>query len=300
MAVDELGERFANLRHPPDDPDWLEVERLARRGRRARPRFAIAAAAVVVAAAAVAVAAPAFGLGGGLVRMFSSGEPAPVRIEQSFAGLDRGAPPGFRTGVAASRTRKIVLPGDVALWLAPTSKGGFCLFVEGGGGHCDAARALKFWPTFSIGGDFSQNGVIGNGPVVIDGSTTLDDAASVEVQFEDGHSLTIPVVWVSAPIDAGFFGYAVPAAQLRPGARPVLLILRDANGNELRRDSSAFEVPEFRHGPSNGLAPCMVRGGGDACAQAAFGPGARMPEAQRSDPDPPSSHFHGQLPWRGR
>jgi hypothetical protein len=296
VAIDELGERFGNLRHPPDDSDWLEVERLVRRPRRVRPWPALA----VGAATAVVVAAPAFGLGGKLERLFTSGEPAPPRIERSFASLDSGAPPGLGTGVAASETRKIALSDDVALWIAPTSKGGFCLFVEGGGGQCDAARALKFWPTFSIGGRFTHEGVIEGGPVWIDGSTTLEDAASVEVQFEDGTSVTIPVVWVSAPIDAGFFGYAVPASHLRVGARPVLLILRDANGNELRRDSSAFEVPEFRQGPSTGLAPCMVRGGGDACLKAAFGPGARVPEVERPDPDPPANHFHGQLPWRGR
>jgi hypothetical protein len=295
VAVDQLAERFANLSHPPDDQDWLEVRRLAPRRRRLRPRFVLAAAA----AAGVVVAAPAFGLGGKLVRIFESGEPAPARIEQSFAGLDAGAPPGFRTGVVASQTRKIVLPGGVALWIAPTSRGGFCLFAEGGGGQCDAARALEFWPTFSIGGDFSHQGVIENGPVLIDGSTTLDDAASVEVQFEDGSSVTLPVVWVSAPIDAGFFGYDVPAAHLRVGARPRLLILRDADGNELRRDSSAFEVPAFRHGPSTGLVPCVVRGGGDACLKAAFGPGA-VPGPIRPDPDPPSKHFHGRLPWRGK
>jgi hypothetical protein len=250
-------------------------------------------------AAAVIAAAPAFGLGGKLVRLFESGEPAPPNITRSFAGLDAGAPPGFATGVVASQTRKIVLPGKVALWIAPTSKGGFCLFVEGGGGQCDTARALKFWPTFSIGGDFSRQGVIENGPVLIDGSTTLHDAASVEVRFEDGSSVTVPVVWVSAPIDAGFFGYEVPPAHLRVGARPNLLVLHDASGNELRRDSSVFEVPDFRQGPSTGLPPCVVRGGGDACLKAAFGSGA-VPGAIRPDPDPPSEHFHGQLPWRGR
>jgi hypothetical protein len=296
VAVDELGERFANLGHPPDDPDWLEVRRLARRGRRLRPGVALAVAA---ATAAVVAAAPAFGLGGKLVRIFESGEPAPAPIERSFAGLDADAPPGLATGVAASQARKMVLPGNVALWIAPTSRGGFCVFVEGGGGQCDTARALKFWPTFSIGGDYSPDGVIENGPVLIDGSTTLDDAASVEVLFEDGSSVTISVVWVSAPIDAGFFGYEVPAAHLRVGARPTLVVLRDADGNELRRDSSAFELPAFRQGPSTGLGPCIVRGGGDACLKAAFGSGA-VPGAIRPDPDPPSKHFHGQLPWRGR
>lgn len=296
MAVDELRGRFAQVAHPPVDSDWLEVVRLARPRRRVRPQLL----PTLVAAIALLVAAPAFGLGGRIVRLFSSGEPAPTRIEQSFASLDRGAPPGFRTGVAASLTRRIVLPGNVALWIAPTSAGGFCLFVQDGGGQCDAARALAFWPTFSIGGDVTPDGLIKGGPVLIDGSTTRQDAASVEVRFEDGTSVTLPVVWVSAPIDAGFFGYSVPPAHLRVGARPKLLVLRDAAGNELRRDSSAFEVPAFRRGPSNGLVPCIVRGGGDACVKAAFGAGAQLPSIHRPDPDPPSSHFHGQLPWRGR
>jgi hypothetical protein len=295
VAIDELSQRFTHVTHPPDDSDWLEVVRLTRPRRRVRRELL----APIAAAIALLVAAPAFGLDGRIARLFSSGEAAPPRIERSFANLDRGAPPGFRTGVVAAQTRRIVLPGRVALWIAPTSAGGFCIFVEGGRGQCDATRALTFWPTFSIGGDVTPQGVIKGGPVLIDGSTTLQDAASVEVQFEDGTSVTMPVVWVSAPIDAGFFAYSVPAAHLRVGARPKLLILRDAAGNELRRDSSAFEVPAFRRGPSNGLVPCIVRGGGDACIKAAFGPGAQLPQLHRPDPDPPSSHFHGQLPWRG-
>jgi hypothetical protein len=296
VAIDELREHFANVTHPPNDPDWLQVVRLATPRRRVRRQLL----PLVAAAIALLVAAPAFGLGGRIVRLFSNGAPAPARIEQSFASLDHGAPPGFRTGVVPSQTRRIVLPGEVTLWIAPTDAGGFCVFVEEGGGQCDAARALTFWPTFSIGSDVTPDGVIKGAPVLIDGSTTLQDAASVEIQFEDGTAVTVPVVWVSAPIDAGFFGYTVPAAHLRVGARPELLILRDAAGNELRRDSSAFEVPDFRRGPSNGLVPCIVRGGGDACVKAAFGPTAQLPGARRPDPDPPSSHFQGQLPWRGR
>lgn len=296
MAIDELSARFASVTHPPVDSDWLEVVRLARPRRRGRRQLLVPIAAAI----ALLVAAPAFALSGRIARLFSSGEPAPARIERSFAKLDRGAPPGFRTGVVAAQTRRIVLPGNVALWIAPTNAGGFCVFVDGGGGQCDAARDLSFWPTFSIGGDVTPEGVIKGGPVLIDGSTTLQDAASVEVQFEDGTSATVPVVWVSAPIDAGFFGYSVPASHLTVGARPKLLILRDAAGNELRRDSSAFEVPAFRGGPSNGLVPCIVRGGGDACVKAAFGPDAQLPPARGPDPDPPSSHFQGQLPWRGR
>ncbi|MFL5914839.1 MAG: hypothetical protein ACJ752_04280 [Gaiellaceae bacterium] len=296
MAIDELRERFANVTHPVEDPDWFEVVRLAnpRRGRRWQLLLPVAAALALI------MVAPAFGLGGKIIRMFSSGTLAPTPIVRSFAKLDRGAPPGFRTGVASAQTRRIVLPGNVALWIAPTSEGGFCIFVDGGGGQCDAARVLTFWPTFSIGGDVTPNGTIKGGPVLVEGSTTLQDGASVEVQFENGTSVTVPVVWISDPIDAGVFAYAVPTAHLQAGARPDLLILRDAAGNELQRDSSAFQTPDFRRGPSNGLVPCIVRGGGDACMKAAFGPGAQLPDARRPDPDPPSSHSNGRLPWRGR
>jgi hypothetical protein len=292
VTVDELRERFADLRHPPDDSDWLEVVRLARPARRRR-RLVLAAAV----AAAVVAAAPAFGLGGELFRFFQSGEPAPPRIQRSFAHLDAGAPPAFRTGVVAKETRKIVLPSGVSLWIAPTSRGGFCIFPEGGGGQCDAARTLTFWPTFSIGGRFSHQGIVESGPVLVSGSTTLRDAASVEVRFEDGGSVTVPVVWISAPIDAGVFGYDVPRAHWRVGKRPILLILRDANGNELRRDSSALELPEFRQGPSTGLAPCIVRGGGDACLKAAFGHDMRLP--RRGNPVLPPERLRHPL-WRGR
>ena len=294
MAVDELRERFADLRHPPDDSDWLEVVRLAPPARR-RTRLVLASAV----AAAVVAAAPAFGLGGELFRFFQSGEPAPPRIQRSFAHLDAGAPPAFRTGVVAKETRKIVLPNGVALWIAPTSKGGFCIFPQGGGGQCDAARALTFWPTFSIGGRLTQQGIVEGGPLLVSGSTTLRDAARVEVRFEDGGSVTVPVVWISAPIDAGVFGYEVPKSHWRVGKRPIL-VLRDGNGNELRHDSSAFEVPEFRRGPSTGLAPCIVRGGGDACLHAAFGHDMFMPGRHGGgSPVIPPGRFRNP-PWRGR
>jgi hypothetical protein len=274
--VDELAERFAAVDHPPDDSDWLEVNRLARQRRRRRARPAVAVAAVAVAAATAVLATPAFGVGDTLRRLFESGEPAPATIERSFARLDAGAPPGFRTGVVPADTRKIVVPNRVALWIAPTKSGGFCMFVAGGGGQCDAQRAFAFWPTFSIGGSYTKRGVITGGPVLVDGSTTLEDAASVDVRFEDGDVASVPVVWVSAPIDAGFFGYEVPPSHWAEGHRPTLMVVRDADGHELQRDSSAFRAPEFRRGPSTGLAPCVFRGGGESCLRAAVGDRSRL------------------------
>lgn len=275
--ADELAERFAALVHPPDDRNWLEVERLARALRRGRARPVVALVAAAVAAVAAVLATPALGVGGKLVRLFESGEPAPPVVEQSFAKLDAGAPPGFHTGVDPADTRKIVLPGGVALWVAPTKADGFCLYVPDGGGQCDAQRALAFWPTYSIGGRFTVDGTIASGPVFVTGSTTVQGAATVDVQFEDGDVATVPVVWISAPIDAGFFGYAVPEQHWATGHRPTLVVLRDAAGNELGRDTTAFRAPAFRHGPSTGLVPCLFRGGGESCFKAATGGDHQLP-----------------------
>jgi hypothetical protein len=254
-VTDELQQRFAALATPADDADWLEVRRLAAPRRARAVRVGLLAAALAVA---IGLATPAFGLGDKVVRLFGGGEPAPPRVEQSFATLDVGAPPGMKTGVIAEQTRKIVLPNGVALWIAPTKAGGFCLFVVGGGGGCDADRTLEFSPSFSIAGPITPDGVIRRGPVLISGSTTLADAASVEIRFDDGDSTTVPVVWVSAPIGAGFFGYDVPAPHWATGHRPVLLILRDGDGKELRRDAGTLRVPLFRQGASTGVAQCAA------------------------------------------
>jgi hypothetical protein len=46
----------------------------------------------------------------------------------------------------------------------------------------------------------------------------------------------VPIVWVSAPIDAGFFLYEVPRAHWQAGHRLSELVLEDVNGKELARD----------------------------------------------------------------
>jgi hypothetical protein len=138
---------------------------------------------------------------------------------------------------------------------------------------------------FSIAGDVTPDGAVREGPVLINGSTTLDDAAVLEIAFEDGESVTVSVVWVSEPIDAGFYGYQVPREKWAVGHRPRLLILRDADGRELRRDSSAFEAPSFRPGPSQGLVECLFRRGGKPCLDAALG--KRGPSTTREEPARP-------------
>ena len=61
-----------------------------------------------------------------------------------------------------------------------------------------------------------------------------------EVEFEDGSSSRIPTTWVSAPIDAGFFLYAVPAAHSAKGHCPEAVTLRDGDGAAVERASLPF------------------------------------------------------------
>ena len=93
-----LAERLSLLVDAPGTPDWLDVRRRARRrpGRRA----------VLIAAAALAllIAAPALGLHHTIVDFFAA-EPAPERVQLTFARLDLGAPKGMATGVIAGQTR---------------------------------------------------------------------------------------------------------------------------------------------------------------------------------------------------
>ena len=265
---DLLAKRFAALAYPKNDADWLEVVRLAqrRRRRRAWPALAAAAAAAIVASGFVAVATPAFGeLRATLVRAFGDGEPAPANVQRAFEELDLDAPPALATRVRSLDTRKLVLPSNLELWIAPTDNGGFCWAASDGAGRCDADHTSSVAPVFSITGDLASDGTIKSGPVRLDGSTTAAGAASVEIQFADGDVVIVPVVWVTAPIDAGFFSYRVPQDHWRVATRPILLIVRDAAGEALVRDSSVFTAPSFRAGPSTGLAPCVAAAREEPC-----------------------------------
>jgi hypothetical protein len=73
------------------------------------------------------------------------------------------------------------------------------------------------------------------------------------VRFEDGTSTRIPLVWVTPPIDAGFFVYELPKKHWKIGTRPVAFVVEDAKGKELARDTKAAGYfPEMQ---KQGIAP---------------------------------------------
>jgi hypothetical protein len=231
-----LAARFGELQASTGEPDWADVRRKAHRVA-ARKRGLRLGTGLAAALVAVLAATPAFGLQGQIVQLFSGGEPAPAPVVESFGQMDVGAPPGMAPGVIAGEARKAMeVPLSTGktwiLWVAPTRSGGFCTQFG-----CDRDRQLPFAPGMTIPGSISPQGKILEPPVIFDGDTLIHGATTVKVLFEDGSSATTPVVWVSEPIDAGFFVYEVPQANWQAGHRPTAIVLEDADGKELARDT---------------------------------------------------------------
>jgi hypothetical protein len=215
---------------------WARRER-----RRAVPGVALLGATVLIA---TLVAAPALGLPQALIRLFSSGDPAPPRTEHAFSSLDRGAPAALETGVIAGTARKaleVALPegGRATLWVAPTAQGGFCEMLElvdaaqqprgASGPGCDN-RANVTGSGVTIPGPIGRKG-IERGPVVVTGYSNIDSARRVVVRFEDNTETAIPLTWISEPIDAGLFVYGVRPANWEPGRLPSELRFENGAGD---------------------------------------------------------------------
>lgn len=241
----ELSGRFAKLTDPADDANWLEVARRARelqRPRHRRPALLLAAALAV----AVLIAAPAIALRGHIVRVFDEAPTAPKRVQKSFAALDEGVPPKLQSGVLATEARKVLeAPAGsnetAVVWLAPMKRGGFCTITEleapsgsrrGAGGECTLLRRDLSLES-SLHGSISADGVIRSGPVLLHGWVDLPKASTVTVTFEDGGSAAVPFVWVSKPVDSGFFVYSVPPLHWQVGHLPRRLIVEDAKAKQI-------------------------------------------------------------------
>jgi len=233
--IDDLAMRLSDLADHTDDSSWADV--LDRRGALtpARPWRGVLLAAACIALAAISVAS-AVGLDR-IVRVFDEGERAPERVVKSFSQWDRGVPPNLGSGVEANRAIKVLeapagTQGTATLWVAPRKAGGLCTLLHigetGGGGECGAFQRSALGFTISIHGASATD----PGTAVLDGVTGDDHADSVVIHFEDGSSARPQLVWVTAPVNAGFFVYAVPDDHLLAGHRPASLSLYDG-GHEI-------------------------------------------------------------------
>lgn len=220
-----------------------QPSRIARRlGSRRRARVAIVA--LLVAALTSIGAVVAFALGVVPVDFNSAEKASPTSPAfKEFAQLDESAPAGMPTGVIASETRivtsyPLTTGQSVVLAVAPTKSGGFCAhFSNSGGGGCDRDRAIPFSRGISIPGQVAPGATKIDGQLFVSGWTLVHGASSVDVLFEDGSDVEVPLTWVSQPVDAGFFFYDVPAEHRVSGRAPIALVLRDGGGAALRRAS---------------------------------------------------------------
>ncbi len=225
LIVSEL-ERMLPL---PDGSraDWRDVLRRAGapRMRRRRALALVGAAAII----ALVIAVPALGLARPLIDWFSA-PTAPEPAQKSFQSLDIGAPTGMAPGVsgAARSVIETQIGGEnVHLWIAPTSRGGLCFLLEGYGGGCDRSRQLPIAPSLAA----RQM----SGPWVLFGDVLSANVNHVELRYADGESVTIPVVYVSEPINASFFLY--PGISGQPSEWPATIAAIGDDGTTISSTS---------------------------------------------------------------
>jgi hypothetical protein len=194
----DLHSRVLGLRAAPPAPP------AARPARRVVLVSVLAAAALV---AAILAATPAWAWVRDVLPFWNQPS-APQSVQLQFWSLDAGAPRGMNPRAVSGETREVgrfSLGGAIrTLWVAPARNGGFCsLWLPAGGGGCSTS-----------GKPLSTGALLDLGvPQWITGDATAPLVSDVVIRFSDGSSIHPRVVWVSAPIDAGFFAYDVPAGE---------------------------------------------------------------------------------------
>ena len=167
---------------------------------------------------------------------------APLAPRGTFSGIAQRsaqAPHSPRIVLTAPARRIALIEwnGLRPLLVAPTKGGGFCVSLSGayGGTGCIPGSARRHGSGLSPGlvGDAS-------GPIAFNGTFFNARGIRLEVRYQDGHRNTIPVIWVNAPINAGFFVYKIPTNQRHPGHRPVKISLFSATGTLLVKQHLSF------------------------------------------------------------
>jgi len=234
--------------------DWEVVLARAQVRRSPARRRLVFAAAIVLALVVTLVATPAFGLRSALLGLigrtdvpFRSAEPAPAVVERQFEDLSLGAPPGMDPRAIAGQAREVATfesgGKKRVLWVAPTRGGGFCMTISHLWGGCRATRADRAKLPIGLTGEVATPR--GEKPFVsrLGGEILAADAAKLEIDFADGTSAAVPFVYVSKPIDAGFFLYDVPAEHRRPAHGPTAVVARNSAGDVVARGSVRFVAP---------------------------------------------------------
>ena len=235
--------RAAILSAGPNDGNWTDVIRRAKRARRRQGIYGV----VLLTALVVVGVASAYALGHPIVD-FGTADKAPSKSIAVIGGADAGAPEGIATGVLADQAREI--PGLSAggkpyeVSVEPTREGGFCTFSRitksGSLLHCLSNSADRRSIERSIGLWINAPDGL-HGPLWIGGEFLESEGDHLEVAYANGTNDEIPFVWVNAPIDAGIFVLSVPEDRRVDARWPVSVTLFDRNGKVLARESIHVE-----------------------------------------------------------
>jgi hypothetical protein len=261
-TIDQLIKaRFDAAANPIDDSAWSDVLARAhsaqskRREARARGsalpvRFALAGVVAVVALAASTVA---FGWPATVVDFFKA-RPAPESVKQFFDAHETAVPHGLNPNTKLGQPREVMTatfdannspptnPTQHTLYVAPTETGGFCYLWTDYGGSCADAEDASAATTNPGTRPFGVEWLAGDYATFTDGYVR-GDAQTVEARYADGTKVTLPVTWVSAPINAGFFAYAVPSSHLTTSDALSLVVALDANGGVIGQDDIGVTQP---------------------------------------------------------
>jgi hypothetical protein len=206
-----------------------------------RGRLLIVAALVGVAGI---LAATAFGLGKQVFDFFSADQ-APPRIVRQFGSLNVGAPRGMSPNVMPHETRRVttyrLANGQLfPLWVAPRRTGGFCYQFGFGGGCASRMRVSEDHAGDRNAGAIRLGRLNGH---ILAGYVFDKRIARLAANFKDGTRVSIPLLWVSRPIDAAFFLYDVSREKRNTARGPVSVVALDSHDREVARSASMFRPP---------------------------------------------------------
>jgi hypothetical protein len=194
-----------------DDPELLAISdaiaetQTVSSSRRRLPRGR--SGLVIAAAVIVLVAAPAYAIVRAGIVDFASSPPSSNPVVEQFRYLDQAAPAGQAPGVIAAPRHvadfTLADGSSVALSVAPTKNGGFCMFWDVKAGTCIAE-----------GGDPINLGILAwripdAGSAFAYGDVRSSEAVAAELRWPDGHTVRVPLIRVSTPINASFFLYSL-------------------------------------------------------------------------------------------
>ncbi len=81
----------------------------------------------------------------------------------------------------------------------------------------------------------------------VGGDILARNATTLRVEYEDRTTHTVPFIWVSKPIDAGFFLYGIPMEHRTVGHRPHAVAALDTRGHVLARATFSYRRPTRVH-----------------------------------------------------